>query len=165
MATGVSGGMWVEMLVDLVLRQVNRGAHGLGPDIRQDQGGSESGWKVPESPLKRGRDGALGGWPGGLRIEWQSELFVSAGDPAVWRWDFQFWLRLGLSSVLSYASSVTQMRGEHLKDEGEGGADGLAQRWGGPGVGCGAAVAPLSPHSKLGASPVFGKMPFEISQS
>lgn len=64
---------------------------GLGPDIRQDQGGSEPGRKVPESPLKRGRDGALGGWPDGLWIEWQSELFVSAGDPVVWRWEAQFW--------------------------------------------------------------------------
>lgn len=96
--------MWVEMLVDLV-PFVNRGAHGLGPDIRQDQGGSEPGWKVPESPLKRGRDGALGGWPGGLRIEYVSELFVSAGDPAVWRWEAPVLAPpRGLSSVLSYAS-------------------------------------------------------------
>lgn len=32
----------------------------------------------------------------------------------------------------------------------------------GPGVGCRAAVAPRAPHSKLGASPVFGKMPLKF---
>lgn len=60
---------------------------GLGPDIRQVREGSEPRRKVPESPLKRGRGGALGGWPGGLWIERQSEPFMSAGDPAVWRWE------------------------------------------------------------------------------
>lgn len=59
--------MWVEMLVDLV-PVVNRGAHGLGPDIRQDQGGSEPGWKVPEVTSEEGK-----GWGIGWLARWSAD--------------------------------------------------------------------------------------------
>lgn len=43
----------------------------------------------------------------------------------------------------------------------EAGADGLAQRWEGQELVVGL-LWPAGPHSKLGASPVFGKMPLKF---